>query len=165
MLYDDSISIIQNFVSTFISIKWNLGMMNIIELFHVCDIVILHIYIFFASHTPMIMHNWVYSTSSSISSISCNTIIDLHHEEGDDVYSWHDFSDFWFNERNILSPRHKKYFSSIYIKIIVYEKSDRVDVALFHRKDDRIMGYFFCIVLVKNIDRLIIVTWHWDCYV
>ena len=90
--------------------KWNLGIKKIIELFHVCDIVILHIYIFFASHTPMIMHNWVYSTSSSISSISCNTIIDLHHEEGDDVYSWHDFSDSWFNERNILSPRHKKIF-------------------------------------------------------
>ena len=104
--------------------RWNSGldMKKIMKLFHVCDIVILHIYIFFASHTPMIMHNWVYSTSSSISSISCNTIIDLHHEEGDDVYSWHDFSDFWFNERNILSPRHKKYFSSIYIKIIIYEK-------------------------------------------
>ena len=68
--------------------------------------------------------------------------------------------------KEIYYPRDtKKYFSSIYIKIIVYEKSDRVDVALFHRKDDRIMGYFFCIVLVKNIDRLIIVTWHWNCYV
>ena len=114
------------------------------KLYHACNIVILPIYIFFASHIlpwlciiecivpPPPYHQ--YHVTPSLIFIMMREMMFIH-----DMISV-----ILDSTKNIFYPRDTKNTILIhfYRKIIIYEK-DRVDVALFHRIDDRIMGYFF----------------------